>query len=170
MEREPASYLLILGDREPLAWVLREERMAFPRGRVGDARELRAGDSLLIYTTRGCFRSPTRDRGRVIGKATVESDVEQLDDPVVFADREFTSGCSLAIEGLSPLHKGVELAPLVSQLSVFPDPASWSAYMRRPLLALSVKDSRFIERKLRPLLRTPADVVAEYVSAAKTVR
>ncbi|MGW3246560.1 hypothetical protein [Streptomyces sp. NPDC001070] len=48
------SYLLILGKREAVAWVLRERRMAFPPGRRVEVTRLEPGDELLIYTTRGC--------------------------------------------------------------------------------------------------------------------
>jgi hypothetical protein len=43
---------------------MRERKMAFPptrRVRMG------VGDQLLLYTTRGVFNNPTRDRGRVVG-------------------------------------------------------------------------------------------------------
>jgi hypothetical protein len=66
-----ASYLMPIADREPLMWILHERRTAFPSYRRSDAERLAAGDRLLLYTTRGCFHNPTRDRGRVIGVATV---------------------------------------------------------------------------------------------------
>ncbi|HKF79950.1 MAG TPA: hypothetical protein VKB17_03920, partial [Thermoleophilaceae bacterium] len=66
-----ATYLLILGEREALAWVLREQRMAFSARRARSASALTLGDRLLLYTTRGCFHNPTRDRGRVIGAGEV---------------------------------------------------------------------------------------------------
>jgi hypothetical protein len=167
MGRPRATYLLIIGDREALAWVLTGEQMAFPPTRASAARQLRIGDRLLIYTTRGCFHNPGRDRGRVIGTAAVESPVEQLDRPVVIAGREFTTGCSLIIESLAPLGRGIELAPLVPDLDVFPEPNSWSAYMRRPLLALTPQDARLIERKLTPHLHAARDVMDEYIAAGR---
>jgi hypothetical protein len=62
-----ATYLLVIGDREALGWILSAERMAFPDFRRAETRSLKSGDRLLIYTTRGCFKNPTRDRGRIIG-------------------------------------------------------------------------------------------------------
>ena len=63
------SYLLVIGDAVALAWVLAEQRMAFPALRKSEAAALEVGDELLIHTTRGCFNNPTRDRSRVIGLA-----------------------------------------------------------------------------------------------------
>jgi hypothetical protein len=69
------SYPLILGHRARLAWVLGHSRMASPDG-FTDARARKGerpdvGDRLFLYTSRGCFGNPTRDRGRVIGEAGV---------------------------------------------------------------------------------------------------
>jgi hypothetical protein len=57
--------------------------MAFPSYRAREVAPLRVGDPLFLYTTRGCFHSPKRDRGRVIGIAEATSAAEQLDAPVV---------------------------------------------------------------------------------------
>jgi hypothetical protein len=162
------TYLLILGEREAVAWVLQEKRMAFPSGRATAARRLKIGDRLLIYTTRLCFHYPSLDRGRVVGTAVVESEVGALEPPLTIAGREFTTGCSLIVEGLAAFRQGVELAPLVPLLSIFPNPATWSIHMRRPLLALPAVDSRILERKLRPMLHAPADVIDGYLAAARS--
>ena len=64
-----ATSLLVISDREPLAWMLRTSSFAIPVGRASSAP--RVGDSLLLYTTRGCYRNPTRDLGLVMGAAHV---------------------------------------------------------------------------------------------------
>ena len=107
------AHLLVIGDSVALAWVLGEQRMAFPPLRRAQATALEIGDELLIYTTRGCFGNPTRDLGRVMALATVKTNVKDLAEPVVFGERRFTSGCGLKIQGLAPLRTGVELQPLV---------------------------------------------------------
>lgn len=122
-----------------MGWVLREQRMAFAPGRATTARRLRVDDRLLSYTTRWCYHRPNRDRGRVIGAAIVESEVQDLDPPVALAGRTFTTGCSLRIDGLASVYEGVDLAPLVPRLSVFPDPRTWSLRMRQPLLATATR-------------------------------
>ena len=93
----PQNYLLVIGDAAALAWVLSEERMAFSSLRRSQAMSLEIGDELLIYTTRGCFHNPGRDPGRVMGLANVTTQVRDLDEPVIFGERLYTSGCALAI-------------------------------------------------------------------------
>src|SRR5262245_37317767 len=110
------SYLLPIADREPLAWILRERRTAFGDHRARDAASLVPGDVLFLYTTRGCFRNPTRDRGRVIGRATVTRKAWRAEQVPTFGDREYPNVVELDIESIAPLREGVELAPLVPRL------------------------------------------------------
>lgn len=153
----------MLGERTALAWVLAEQRMAFPAYRMREARALREGDALLLYTTRGCFHNPTRDRGRVMGEGIVASPVEVLSRPVMFNDREFSLGCRLTIERLAPFGRGVELALFVDRLRAFPDPRSWSARMRRALVPLPAADLRLLRRRLEPQLIARAAALPTYL-------
>ncbi|MGW5420201.1 hypothetical protein [Streptomyces sp. NPDC003943] len=155
-----ATHLIIIGDREPLAWVLESQRMAFPTGRSTGLPE--KGDEVLLYTTRGCYRNPGRDRGRIMGLATVTSEVAALPDPVSFGGRDFTSGCTLQVHGLAPRHEGVILADLVPQLQVFPDPKTWSVRMRRASLRLPEPDADLLRRELQPMLKTRTAVLGQY--------
>jgi hypothetical protein len=159
------SYLLVIGDAEPLAWVLAEQRMAFTEGRRSQAAALEIGDELFIYTTRGCFRNPARDRSRVAGLALVKSDVHDLAEPVVFAERRYTLGCALDIQGIAPLRDGVELSPLVPQLHAFPDERTWSVWLRRPLLRLDEHDTALLKRELNPLLKPLNRQLDAYIKA-----
>jgi hypothetical protein len=143
-----SAFLLPIADREPLAWILAQQRTAFPAGRVREAQLLRRGDRLFLYSTRGCFHNPTRDRGRIIGVAIVTANAEELEEPVRFGGREFPIGVKLRIQLLAPLRQGVELAPLVERLDAFPDPQSWSARMRRALVPLASRDAGRLEREL----------------------
>ena len=108
----PSDFLLIIGDREPLAWILTEQRMAFPSHRSRDAGQLAKGDRLFLYTTRGCFHSPGRGRGRIIGEAAATSEIATLKEPVRFGERSFPTGCSLDIAGLVPRGEGPEMIGL----------------------------------------------------------
>ncbi|MEV5693523.1 hypothetical protein [Micromonospora globbae] len=51
------SYLVILGDREAIGWVLREERMAFPSTPRAEVAALQEKDRLFLYATR-CLVPP----------------------------------------------------------------------------------------------------------------
>ncbi|WP_351232220.1 hypothetical protein [Streptomyces sp. NPDC002133] len=132
--------------------------MAFPAGRAKEARALGEGDEIFLYTTRGCFRNPTRDLGRVIGRASIASPVRVLDEPVVFNGWSFTEGCRLKVSGLAPLREGLVLRDLVPRLSVFPGPATWSVRMRRASLTLPPGDAELVHTELEPLLRPYGEV------------
>ena len=163
--RRVATHLLILGDRAGLGWVLENERMAFPSNRQTQLAHVRPDDTFLLYTTRGCFHNPTRDRGRVIGTARVTSSVGPLDDPVVINDREFGLGCDISVEFVLPRGEGIVLADLVEKLVVFPKPHAWSAALRRPLLTLPGSDARLLTDALGEFRRgqtAPAAAVASY--------
>lgn len=162
-------YLLILGDRDAIAWVLAEQRMAFPATARAEVDRLAEGDTLLVYATRGAFGNPTRDRGRVIARAVVASPVTVLDEPVVFGERAFPRGCGLRIETLAPWGSGVELQPLVERLEAFPDARSWSVRLRRPLLRLPAGDAELLTRALEPLAGDPAEHVDGYRAKARRV-
>jgi hypothetical protein len=166
MREQNRSWLLIVSDRAALAWVLKEQRMAFGANRARAAQRLRVGDLLFLYATRGCFHNPTRDRGRIIGAAQVATEARYLDRPVRIVGREFPIGCELEISELAPLNEGIELAPLVPQLKVFPNPRGWSALIRKPLLELPRVDTRLLEKHLDRVVRPAADVLEGYVRAA----
>lgn len=158
------SYLLILGERQAIAWVLREQRMAFPATARPEVAELRPGDELLVYTTRGAYRNPTRDRGRVVGRAVVTSQVRTLAEPVEIAGRSYPTGCGLRVDRLAPWGSGVELQPLVSELAAFPDPASWSIMLRRALLRLPESDAALLRDRLDPLTGTREEHLSGYLA------
>lgn len=153
----PASYLVVIGDRDAVAWLLTQQRMAFPDYRAREVSALLPGDELLIYTTRGCFHNPTRDRGRVIATAQATSAVERLDPHVVVAERTFGLGCQLAVMTLAPYPQGVELAPLVPDLDVFPRKSGWPTRIRRPLVRLPEQDAKLLRRRLKPHVAADLD-------------
>lgn len=163
------SYLVVLGDRDAIGWVLREERMAFPSTPQAEVAALRQGDRLFLYATRGAWRNPTRDRGRIIGLARARSSVRRFDEPMEIVGRSFVSGCDLAIDGLVPYPGGVELQPLVAQLDAFPKPQAWSIYLRRALLRLSDADSETLLAQVMPHLVSRRDALPTYPSTTSVL-
>lgn len=166
------AYLLILGEREAVAWVLRESRMAFPPTNRREVDRLTVGDELFLLTTRGCWHNPTRDRTRVIGRARVVTPVESYARPVSIAGRDFTRHCAIEVELLAPYLRGVELAPLLPRMAAFPDKraGAWSIRLRRPLLALPTADADLLRTELTEVAVDPADVVQEYFDQIRPVR
>jgi hypothetical protein len=161
----PAVYLLPIADREPLAWIVREQVTAFGEHRRREASALEIGDVLFLYTTRGCFRNPTRDRGRVIGRAVVAAPAADVPTPPAFGNRTFPIVVRLSIESLAPLRQGVELAPLVSRLrSTFPAPATWSVRMRRALVPVDRQDAGVLERALSGATKAYGQAIDSYDS------
>jgi hypothetical protein len=159
------TYLLVIGDREALGWILTDQRMAFSTQSRSEVRSLKIGDRLLIYTTRSAFRNPNRDRGRVIGTATVRSQVAPLEQPVCFGPRVYPVGCDLKIGPLLPRGSGIELKPLVPNLDTFAEHRqTWPILLRRPLLRMTNRDAKRIELQLQEALakRTSKDVLADY--------
>ncbi|WP_261808283.1 hypothetical protein [Nonomuraea sp. C10] len=166
-----SSYLLILGEREAVAWVLRESRMAFPPRSRAEVTRLKVGDELFVLTTRGCWHNPGRDRTRVIGRATVTTPVKGYDEPVTIAGRDFTRGCDIRIRRLAPYLRGLDVVSLVPQLNAFPDKraGAWSIRLRRPLLELPEEDASLLDDHLRALAREPDEVIPEYLEKIKPV-
>jgi hypothetical protein len=158
-----ADYLLPISDRDPLAWIVAEQRTAVGAHRRQQAESLQPGDRIWLYTTRGCYRNPTRDRGRVIGEAEVAAKAREVKDPVRFGDREYPIEVPLKIKSLVPQRAGVELASLLDQLESFPNRRAWSAYMRRALVPLTDTDGRLLERELRPHARPYAQARETYL-------
>jgi hypothetical protein len=159
-----ASHLVLLSDRSALAWVIKEQRIAFSPTHARRGTSLAEGDEVFLYTTRGCFRNPKRDMGRVIGIARVTSEVRTLEDPVIFDERSFTVGCSLRIEALSPMRGGLVLRDLVPELSVFPNPATWSIRLRRSVLPLPPADANILRSSLLPHLHPYSETASRYAS------
>jgi hypothetical protein len=157
-------YLTVLGTRRGLAYVLREEKMAFPATRP---ISLSVGDRLLLYTVRGIFGDPGRERGRVVASAEVASPVVPLEPRLRLAGQEYISACDLRITGLAPLGAGVVLAELVDKLRIFqPNTTAWSARLRRTLLMLPEEDAELIMELLEGTLQDPAGVRQAYLDRA----
>ncbi|MBE1586763.1 hypothetical protein ACFPOI_51355 [Nonomuraea angiospora] len=167
-----SSYLLILGEREAVAWVLRESRMAFPPRSRREVAKLKVGDDMLIVTTRGCWHDPKRDRTRVIGLAEATTSVVAYDEPVKIAGRDFTRGCELNIEMLAPYLTGIELVPLIPQLDAFPDKREgvWPIRLRRPLLEISNADAQLLRQELTTISRDAATVIPEYLASIRPIQ
>ena len=159
-----ADYLLPISDRDALSWIVAEQRTAVGAHRRREAEALEPGDRLFLYTTRGCFRNPTRDRGRVIGVARVTRAARVNDKPVRFGDREYPVEFRFAIQSLAPRREGVELVQLLDRLESFPKRNAWSAYLRRALVPLSPLDGIVIADALEGIARAYRDTSATYAS------
>lgn len=161
-------WLLVLGDREALFWVISNGRMAFSARRRSLAMQLGVGDGLLLYSTRGAWRNPTRDRGRIFGSCVVATPVEPLASPVEIGGLKYSSGCELGDMRAVTYPNGLILADMVDRLDdAFPNRAAWSVYLRRPLLPLSGRDDHRLRAGLGRLPPIDETVLDSYRRAAR---
>jgi hypothetical protein len=161
------SHLLVLAEVTALAWVLAEQRMAFSAHSRSSAMTLEMEDELFLYTTRGCYHNPTRDRGRIIGIAAVKSAIRDLPEPVVFGERRYISGCSLSIEEIASFRNGLEFGPMVSDLHTFSGARNWGMSLRRPLVVLDPRDASRLRREVAPYLQPRDRCIDAYLEAAR---
>lgn len=162
-----AAYLLVLGEREAILWVLLNERMAFPSTPRREVSALQPGDELVLLTTRGAYHNPTRGRTRVIGTATVQSKVTQLNPPVEIAGRTFASGCQIKLETLAPYSTGAEIGPLAPQLHALRGQKNWGMLLRKPLVPIDDSDVILLKRELQGHLRALDESLLTYSSRIK---
>jgi len=142
--------------------------MAFTANRAPAAMAaIATGDELFLYATRGAFHNPTRDRGRVFGRARAKTAVERLPDPVSLLGREFTHGFPFELEAIAPPRRGVDLAELIPRLSSFPNKTGWAMSLRRPMLTLTPADARLIGQHLEADVGETADAIDLYVAESR---
>ncbi len=170
---DPASYLLVLGEREAIRWVVTSGQMAFPATPRREVAALREGDHLFLVTTRGAFHSPGKDRTRLIGTGVATTKVVPLDDTLEIAGRVFKSGCSIRITALAPYREGIELGPLTNQLEALRGKAHWGMQLRRPLVPIGEADAMLLSRELGRQhhdLRTAMDTYRGLVPPVSSLR
>ena len=161
------GHLIILGERDAIAWVVSKQRMAFAPHRVREVSALLPGDGLFLYATRGAFHNPTRDRGRIFGRARATTAPAPLPEPVEISGMSFSHGIELELIGLTSPRSGVHLANLVPRLSTFANKSGWGMMLRRPLLTLNPGDVALLDEELQPLLRPQEEMVDAYLAEAK---
>ena len=146
-----SAVLLLVSDHEPLAWVLTTNRYAIPSSRSASAP--RSGTDAFIYTTRGRFRNPGRDRGRVIGVAGSQTMRSKSIGPSSSADERPLRRVGLRVRSLVTYGEGVDLSAHLGELDFLPDDRSWCVRLRRSVIRLPNTDVRTLRRLPKPNLR-----------------
>lgn len=160
MASDGQAFLLTLGSREGLRWVLQTGRMAFTSS--SGALQLEVGDRLFLYASRRCYGDRVGKRGLLIGETKVSSKVHSLDRSINLGGRSLSYECGIDVLRLTPFGEGVDLAELVPRLRVFPDARWWSARLRRSLLKLPDADAALIATTL-PNARPAQKTIASYL-------
>jgi len=156
------SQLVIFGYSSGLAWVLRNCRIPIEKKRVSSGMQLSRGDRIFFYTSRGCFGNTGADRGRIIGEAEVLTSLVHRPSPVMIGGREFTHECEIRLKSLAPFRQGVEIAELVPLLRMFPNKSSWSAQLRKPILAMPDEDAALVQARLSQIALPGGEAVETY--------
>lgn len=160
-------YMAVVGDRKPLAWVLEQEKIAFPEQRYRHTfPHLKADDVVYLYATRGAFRNPSRDRGRVIARTVLTAELSRLENPVRF-DRPMPYQAPIIVEALAPLGQGLDLSSVIDIMTTFPIPERWAVYLRRSVLPITDGDARLFDQALKPYEGKLHDHLGEYQRMAR---
>ncbi len=138
------TWMIVLGDRDAISWVVASRRMAF-REHV-PTNELRVGDQVLLYSTRGAFKNPTRDEPQIFAAGFFASRVEH--SRVAVAGETFTKWCRLEITHLLPPREGIGFRPFVPRLRFIKNKETWPAALRRTLIRLPERDFKVLARAL----------------------
>lgn len=157
-----ADYILPIADREPLAWIVANQRTAVGIHRRREAQSLKPGDRLFLYTTRGCFGNPNRDVSRVIGSARVVGRARARENPIQFGGRSYEIEIPLRIDSLVAYRTGVVFRDLIDRLESFPSRRSWPVHMRRALIGISANDGDVLAAELNQIARPYAELVRSY--------
>jgi hypothetical protein len=156
----------VFGKIDGLAWVLENGRMLFPSSMSRRSRLIHRGDRFFFYSS----RSLLRDAGRVIGEAEVTSAVMTRHRPIRLAGKEFKYECDIELLQLTPFGGGVIFTDVVSRLSAFPDPLTYSAALRRNFVRLDEADDDVLRAELQHVARRPSEAVDSYVMQAASSR
>lgn len=106
----------------------------------------------------------------MIGTATVQSRVTQLDPQVEIAGRSFPSGCRIKLETLAPYSTGPEIGPLAPQIHALRGHKNWGMLLRRPLVSIDDSDLMLLKRELQSHLRPLDDSILTYSSRISGAR
>ncbi|MGY1453631.1 hypothetical protein [Streptomyces sp. SS8] len=148
-----ATHLVTTGGRSAPIRFVTVRRTAFPTGRSAALAE---GEEVLLHTTRGCFRNPAPDLGRVVARARVAGPVRSLDEPVRPGERALTEGRDPRVDGLAPYRECLVPRDPVPRPAVLPDPASRNVRPRRTVLPLPRRRTRSRSAANSPPARGPA--------------
>lgn len=133
-------WIWVFGEATALQWVVDSETMAFAEHATGRIRPMTAGDTAVLYVTRGAHHNPTRDVARLAGTATVVDAPKRPDVHVELAGRTFPWTVPIRIDLLHGLRNGPPVTDLTDQLELVRKPATWGAYFRQSPIRVSEAD------------------------------
>lgn len=144
-------WLIVIGDQEPLDWVLKNERMAF-RDTVR-TQDIEPGERFAIYVTRGAFRNPTRGFSQIVALGEFKGGIERKAATV--AGESYARSARLSITAtVKDVKDGLPFKPLVDKLAFIRVKSGWPTYVRRTLVSIPETDFKTIENAFKKKLVT----------------
>ncbi len=136
------AWLIVIGYRAALEWVLDNGRMAFRETVATDT--IAQGDLFAIYATQRALADWKRvpQESRIVALGTIGSKVSA--DLRTVADMPLHKSCDLRIKYRLPLDEGILFRPLIPQLSFIKSKETWAGYLHRTLVPLPDRDFRVI--------------------------
>lgn len=143
---DPVPWLIVIGEREGLRWVVEHQRMAFRDTVKGSPS---AGDAFAIYVSRGAFHNPGRDEAQILGLGTFKTGIERRATTV--GDERYARTARLEISDVRPERQGLPFRPLVESLTFIAKKSGWAAYVRQTLVPIPEADLDLIAKRFREL-------------------
>jgi hypothetical protein len=149
LERQGRTWVVVLGDRDGLRWVVKNDMMAWTKGSARKAAEIRCGDGLILYVTRGAFHNPARGEAQLVAEVRALEQPRPLAQPFLLAGRTFVSACRLRFTLLLPEKKGAPVRPIVENLAFVRRKDTWGQYFRSGLIEVPGEDFDVMAQALR---------------------
>jgi hypothetical protein len=160
------TWIYVLADIGAIYWILCERIAAFAAERKRSVDQLQVGDVLLLYATGKVATA----KGQLFGSCVVEGPQRVSQAPFRVDAREFPLEYRIELARLAPLGEGIMLREVVPRLRAFEvgkQPNSWTAVLRRPLVALDSDDAQLLRHALYAQASPATDaLVATYAPPA----
>lgn len=130
------TVIFVVGSRVALEFILDNEVMAF-RAAV-KTELLTEGMKFAIYTTRGAYGNPSKDRSQILALGRLVSGV--TDHPHSIGHELFPRSCQLRIEARLPWRNGLLFEPLIDELAFVGGRRRYSSVFHRTIVKVPVKD------------------------------
>ena len=134
-------WLVVVGEREALRWIVKNKRMAFRE--YINTSEIAARDEMAVYVTRGAFHTPTRDQSQVLALGQFAS--RPTPRPVTILGESYPTSVGLRLSQVLPEREGMPFKPLVPKMRFIKKKSGWAAYLRRSLVRITDEDMATIK-------------------------
>jgi hypothetical protein len=162
-QTKPPAFLTVFSDHRALAWVLTNARMAFGARNKITVRAIQPGSVLLLHATTRCFQgTPVPSTSGIIGKATVTSSVQPLDEPIKIGDLVLGQSCDISVDALARPEDAVNLGAFAGSLHTFAGMSGWRFKLMNPPILLDEHDFGILKTRLDDVARPPSEVTAYF--------